>query len=172
MKTKLITLILSILFTHHLAWAESKIAVPHFELLNLTIKLPNQQKAAKIDAKDQQALRDIERFLRESLAKKAQFSVITIPASAKNAADKGFGYLFDCAECAASLGKAHNADYIVIGRLHKPTYLFSYIIIRIFDTRTNKLVKEFRSEIKGNSARNIPSAIDNIVAKLDKILPN
>ncbi len=172
MKTKVITLIVSIFFTHHLAWGASKIAVPDFELLNLTIQLSDQQKIAAINAKDQQKLRDIEHFLRKALDDKAEFSVITISAADKDAADKGIGYLFDCAQCAAELGKSHNADYIVIGRLHKPTYLFSYIIVRIFDTRTNKLVKEFRSEIKGDSSKNIPSAIDNIIAKIDKLSLN
>ena len=154
------------------AIADSKIAVPDFELLNLTLKLSDPKKVAEIDAKDQQNVALIGNYLRQGLANSKGYSVITISEQARDDADKGIGYLFECAECSAELGQAHDADYIVVGRLHKPTYLFSYIIVRIFDTKTHSLVKEFRSEVKGVPEKSIPGAVANLVHKINKHIPH
>tara|TARA_R110000772_G_scaffold24074_1_gene63835 strand:- start:537 stop:1055 length:519 start_codon:yes stop_codon:yes gene_type:complete len=162
--------VLSLLFIINPAWSDTKIAVPDFELLDLTFKLSDPQKVAEINDQEQQKLRDIELFLRKGLNNKERFTVVDIPTEAKNAADKSTGYLFDCAKCAAELGLSHNADYILIGRLHKPTYLFSYLIVRVFDTQEQKLVKEFRSEMKGDPKVAIPGAVGNLVNKIDNTL--
>jgi hypothetical protein len=172
MKKSLSFLLLSLVIFINPASADTKIAVPDFELLNLTMKLSDPQKVAEIDAEDQQKLRDIELFLRKGLSNKEAFTIVDISTEAKNAADKSTGYLFDCAKCAAELGLSYDADYILIGRLHKPTYLFSYLIVRVFDTKENTLVKEFRSEIKGDPKVAIPGAVGNLVNKIDKILPH
>ena len=171
MQISLRLLLLSLLFTVNPVWATS-IAVPNFELLDLTMKMSDPQKAAEIATQEQQKLRDIEGFLRKGLANKEGFTVVEIADDAKETADKSTGYLFDCAKCAAELGLAHNADYIIIGRLHKPTYLFSYLIVRVFDSHDNRLVKEFRSEIKGDPRVAIPGAVGNLVNKIDKTLPH
>ncbi|MDO7596408.1 MAG: DUF3280 domain-containing protein [Pseudomonadota bacterium] len=172
MKVSIKFLLLSLVLITHSALAETKIAVPYFELLDLTMKLSDPQKVAEIDAQEQQNLSNIELFLRQGLSNKEGFTVVEVSSEAKNAADKSTGYLFDCAKCAAELGLSHDADYILIGRLHKPTYLFSYLIVRVFDTKENKLVKEFRSEVKGDPKVAIPGAVGNLVNKIDKILPH
>jgi hypothetical protein len=172
MKLSIKFLLLSLVFITHSALAETKIAVPDFELLDLSMKLSDPQKVAEINAQEQQNLRDIELFLRKGLGNKESFTIVDITTEARNAADKSTGYLFDCAQCAAELGRTHDADYILIGRLHKPTYLFSYLIVRVFDTKENKLVKEFRSEVKGDPKVAIPGAVGNLVNKIDKILPH
>jgi len=152
--------------------AHTTVAVPGFELLDLTMKLSDPQKVAEINAQEQQNLHDIEMFVRKGLSNKDGFIVVDVSTEAKNAADKSKGYLFDCAKCASELGRSHDADYIIIGRLHKPTYLFSYLIVRVFDTSQNKLVKEFRSEVKGDPKVAIPGAVANLINKIDKILPH
>lgn len=172
MKINLKYFLLLLAFFINPVWAETKIAVPDFELLDLTMKLSDPQKVAKIDAQEQQNLRDIELFLRKELKSKNGFTFISVSDEAKDSADKSTGYLFDCAKCSAELGRNHDADYILIGRLHKPTYLFSYLIVRIFDTHENTLVKEFRSEVKGDPKVAIPGAVANLVNKIDKILPH
>lgn len=172
MKINLIKLFLICLLSVNSAWADSKIAIPDFELLDLTMKLSDPQKVAEINAQDQQKLRDIETFLKKGLENKQGFIVIPVSDEARQAADKSTGLLFDCAACSAELGRQHNADYIIIGRLHKPTYLFSYLIVRVFDSHENKLVKEFRSEVKGDPKVAIPGAVANLINKISKTLPH
>ncbi|MCH7510284.1 MAG: DUF2380 domain-containing protein [Proteobacteria bacterium] len=165
-------LLLSLLFVVNPTLADSNIAVPDFELLDLTFKLSDPKKVAEIDAQDQKTVELIETLLRDGITNTASYTLIPISTEARNEADKGVGYLFDCTSCSAELGRNHDADYILIGRLHKPSYLFSYIIVRVIDTQANKLINEFRSEVKGKPSKSIPGAIDNLLIKINETIPD
>lgn len=170
--TTLTFLFLSLFFSISPVWASTSIAVTDFELLNLSLKLTDPKKVAEIDAQDQKNMQMINELLKNGLSNMDGFTVIAISDDARADADKSVGYLFDCASCSAELGRNNNADYIIIGRLHKPTYLFSYLIARIFDSKTNKLVKEYRSEVKGAPNKAIPGAVGNLLHKISKDIPH
>jgi len=171
-KTSLTFLLISLSLVINPVWANSSIAVTDFELLNLTLKLTDPKKVAEIDAQDQKNLAMINELLKSGLSNMDGFTMIKVSDESHNDADKSVGLLFDCASCSAELGRNNNADYILIGRLHKPTYLFSYLIARIFDTKTNKLVKEYRSEVKGTPSKSIPGAVGNLLHKINKDIPH
>ncbi len=164
-------LLLPLLFLATPVLANSTFAVTDFELLNLTLKLSDPQKVAAIDAEDQERIKLMDALIKEGIANTEGFTMIHVSAEDRQKADKGVGFLFDCAKCSSDLGRDYNADYILIGRLHKPTYLFSYIIVRIFDTKTNRLVKEYRTEAKGKPSKSVPGAIDNMLIKIRKDIP-
>jgi len=168
---KLSYLLLSLLFLTNPVWANSNIAVTDFELLNLTLKLSDPKKVAAIDAEDQARIKMMDKFLQEGIARIEGFTMMHVSAEDRSKADASVGYLFDCAQCSADLGRTYNADYILIGRLHKPTYLFSYIIVRVFDVKANRLIKEYRSEAKGKPSKSVPGAIDNLLIKIQKDIP-
>jgi len=170
--TTLTFLFFSLLFMINPVWANTTIAVTDFELLNLTLKLTDPKKVAEIDAQDQQNIHMINELLKNGLSNMDGFTMIAISSDDRADADKAVGYLFDCASCSAELGRKNNADYIIIGRLHKPTYLFSYLIARIFDSKTNKVVKEYRSEVKGSPNKSIPGAVGNLLHKINKDIPH
>jgi len=173
MKNKtLISLFTSLFLVINPVWADSSIAVTDFELLNLTLKLTDPQKVADIDAQDQKNMDMINTLLKNGLSNMDGFTMIAISNETRDDADKSIGYLFDCASCSAELGRNNDADYIIIGRLHKPTYLFSYLIARVFDTKTNKLVKEYRSEVKGTPNKSIPGAVGLLLHKINKDIPH
>lgn len=171
-KITLTSFLLSLFLVISPVWANTTIAVTDFELLNLTLALSDPQKVAEINAQDQQNMAMINDLIQSGLSNMHGFTMIAIADDARDAADKSVGYLFDCASCSAELGRAHQADYIIIGRLHKPTYLFSYLIARVFDTKTNKLVKEYRSEVKGTPSKSIPGAVGNLLHKINKDIPH
>ena len=164
-------LLISLLFASSPTWASS-IAVPDFELLDLTLRLSDPVKVAEINAKEQKKIEMMEILIQEGITDNEGFTFVPVSTEARDKADVSVGYLFDCAKCSADLGREHNADYILIGRLHKPTYLFSYIIIRIFDVENNRLIKEYRSEVKGKPSKSIPGAIDNLMIKINNDIPH
>jgi len=168
----LTSLLLSLFFVISPVTANTTIAITNFELLNLTLKLTDPEKVAEIDAQDQQNMGMINELLKSGLSNMDGFTVIKVLENERADADKSVGLLFDCAPCSAELGRNNNADYIIIGRLHKPTYLFSYLIARIFDAKTNKLVKEYRSEVKGMPSKSIPGAVGNLLHKINKDIPH
>lgn len=165
-------LLLPLLLLVNPAFANSNFAVTDFELLDLTLKLSDPKKVAAINAEDQERIRLIDKLIKEGIASTEGFTMTHVTASDRSEADEAIGYLFDCAKCSADLARKYNADYILIGRLHKPTYLFSYIIVRIFDVKNNSLLKEYRTEAKGKPSKSVPGAINNILIKIRKDIPH
>lgn len=152
------------------AMATTKIGVLDMQLLNLTMRLSDPQKNAEIAAKDMQNVALTECLLREGIEKRDYFTLVEIDSEVQAKANKGVGYLFDRPEAAAELGEQFGADYVVVGRYHKPTYLFSYIILRVVDVKTGKIIEEIKTEVKGRAQETIPTNIGNVLVKFDKLL--
>lgn len=123
------------------AQAATSIAVLDFELKDLTL-LPG-------------AIEEVERtasmgpLLREALAEKDGLQLVTIDATAQSKANAAFGYLFDHPELAAELGEKYGADYVAVGRVHKPSFLFVYLKVHLVDVNAKRLVGDYVVEIKG-----------------------
>ena len=165
-------LLLSLLFVVIPTLADSNIAVPDFELLDLTLKLSDPKKVAENEAQEQKKVELIATLLIYGITNTAGYTLVPISIEASTEADQGIGYLFHCTSCSAELGRNHDADYVLIGRLHKPSYLFSYIIVRVIDTQNNMLIADFRSEVKGKPSKSIPGAVDNLLIKINETIPH
>ncbi len=137
------------------------IAVLEFELKDLTMK-PGVAAEIKRTA-------SIKPLLERELGS-AGYQIINIPISAQKEADSGVGYLFDHPDIVAMLGKKFGADYVLVGRLHKPSFLFAYVmgdLVRVSDAR---LVGKFISESKGPNIDLTIKAVESLTVKIDDIL--
>jgi hypothetical protein len=142
-------------------YASPSIAVLEFELKDLTLK-PGIPAEIKRTASLKPLL--------EAELRSAGYQIINIPLSAQKLADSGVGYLFDHADVVAQLGKNFGADYVLIGRLHKPSFLFAYVmgnLVRVADAR---LVGKFISESKGPNAELTIKVVESLTVKIDSIL--
>ncbi len=99
--------------------AETKIAILEFELKDMTL-------APRIPAEIKRTA-SIKPLL-EAALKTADYTIIDIDLESQKFADSGVGYLFDHDDVAAKLAKGFGADYVLVGRLHKPSFLFSYLM--------------------------------------------
>jgi hypothetical protein len=143
--------------------AAPKIAVLDFELKDLTLApgIPAEiQRTASIKP------------LLEAELRKGGYEIVNIPASAQNQANSGIGYLFDHPDVASELGKQFDADYVLVGRLHKPSFLFAYLMGNMAKVGTGKWVGNFISESKGPNAELTIKAVESLVVKIDKVLDN
>jgi len=122
-------------------WAAPRIAVLDFELKDLTL-LPDSPEEIERTA-------SIRPFLENALSETAEVHIVEIDSAALSTANVGFGYLFEHADVAAELGKQHGADWVVVGRLHKPTHLFAYLMVHLVDAGTGTLAENFIVEVKG-----------------------
>jgi hypothetical protein len=120
--------------------AAHSIAVLEFELNDLTLT-PNSQE-------DRDRTAQLGPMLRDALAARG-VAVVPVTSHAQDAADKGFGYLFEHPDEAAGLARAAGADWVVACRLHKPSFLFSYLKVRLIDARSGEMAGNFTVEIKG-----------------------
>ncbi|MDP1771709.1 MAG: DUF2380 domain-containing protein, partial [Methylobacter sp.] len=100
-------------------FAETNIAILDFELNDVTLapRIPAEiERTASIKA------------MLEGELKRAGYKIIAVDLNAQHEANSGFGYLFDHSDIAAELANKAGADYVLVGRLHKPSYLFAYIM--------------------------------------------
>ena len=143
--------------------AETKIAILEFELKDMTLapRIPAELKrTASI------------KTLLEGELQSADYTIISIDLESQKAADSGVGYLFDHHDVAAKLGQQFGADYVLVGRLHKPSFLFSYLmghLIRVSDAR---LIGNYISEAKGPNIKLTIKTVESLAVKIDRTLDN
>ncbi len=138
-----------------LAWvpiAFASIAVLEFELNDLT--LPENARDTQYHANPPNAAEiartaSLAALLRNTLH--TQHSLDIVPVSPKRYldADKGFGYLFSHPNKAAELGQSVDAEWVAVSRLHKPSFLFAYLITHLVHVPTGQQMPEIIVEIKG-----------------------
>lgn len=102
----------------------------------------------------------------------AGYPLIQPDPQQQNRANEGFGYLVKHPEKAAELGKTLQADYVLVGRVQKPSYLFAYLIVQVIEVKTGKQLAEFSREAKGEATEATRRALLQIAAELSTILPS
>jgi hypothetical protein len=141
--------------------AETRIAVLDFELKDVTLapRIPAEiARTASIRPM-------LENELRES-----GFEVVSIPENAQQQATAGVGYLFDHPDAAAQLGNQYGADYVLVGRLHKPSFLFFYLMAHLVDVKKKALAGEYIYEVKGGEKKLVAQGVEGIAEKITKTL--
>jgi hypothetical protein len=141
--------------------AETRIAVLDFELKDVTLapRIPSEiSRTASIKP------------MLENELKKSGYELVSIPEDAQLQATAGVGYLFDHADVAAQLGDKYGADYVVIGRLHKPSFLFFYLMAHLVDVKKEALAGEYLYEVKGGEKKLVAQGIEGITEKITKTL--
>lgn len=143
--------------------AETRLAVLDFELKDLT---PMPRIPAEIERTA--AIKP----LLEAELKRAGYVIMTIDLKAQKRAENGVGYLFDHHDAAAALAKPFGADYVLVGRLHKPSFLFVYLMGRLIRVSDSRLIGDFVSEVKGSDAKLTLKGVENLTVKIDSALEN
>lgn len=141
--------------------ATPSIAVLEFELKDLTLKpgVPEEiRRTASIKP------------LLEGELRSAGYQVVNIPLPAQKEANSGVGYLFDHPDVAAQLGKKFGADYVLVGRLHKPSFLFAYVMGNLVQVSDSSLVGRFISESKGPNAELTIKVVESLTVSIDGVL--
>ena len=157
----LVGLLISLLTS--MSHAAPRIAILDFELKDLTLApgIPSEiERTASIKP------------LLENELRSAGYQIVNIPLAAQLAANSGVGYLFDHADAAAELGKNRGADYVLVGRLHKPSFLFAYLMANLVRVGDNHWMARFVTESKGPNAELVIKAVESLTDKIDSKLEN
>lgn len=155
-----VALLLPALDSNGLVYARDSIAVLEFELYNLTPIADTPE--------DRMRLATLRGMVEQGLRDNADIDIdiVAIDPATVAEANAGFGYLFEHADVAAELGLAHGATWVLVSRLHKPSFLFSYLMARLVDTRTRSVAEDLVVEIKGQQQVVTRKGIERLVQKL------
>ncbi|NOS75242.1 MAG: DUF2380 domain-containing protein [Methyloglobulus sp.] len=151
-----IALLLSLFATNLMA--QPRIAVLDFELRDLTLKPGVPQEIERTAS--------VKPMLEEEL-QKSGYEIVTIPLDAQIQATSGVGYLFDHHDIAAQLAQKYDADYVIVGRLHKPSFLFVYLMAHLVDVKQQRLVADYLSEVKGGEKKLTRKGVESLVVKVN-----
>jgi Protein of unknown function (DUF2380) len=138
--------------------AQPRIAVLDFELKDLTLKPGIAQEVDRTAS--------VKPMLEDEL-KKSGYEIVTIPLAAQAQATAGFGYLFDHHDVAAQLAQQYDADYVIVGRLHKPSFLFVYLMAHLVDVKQQRLIADYLSEVKGGEKKLTRKGVESLVVKVN-----
>ncbi|RKT47130.1 DUF2380 domain-containing protein [Thiocapsa rosea] len=142
--------------------ADTTIAVLDFELNDLT--------GLDGGAQERERTASVRPLLERALAETRRYRPIAIEAARVEEANAGFGYLFDHPEAAAELGRAQGADFILVGRLHKPSFLFAYLMANLIDAGTGKVRENLIVEIKGQTVSVTARGAARLAERIDAAL--
>ncbi|MGZ5015650.1 MAG: DUF2380 domain-containing protein [Methylobacter sp.] len=156
---KLVSLIFAVYlaFSHPLN-AAPRIAVLDFELSDITA-LPNTPDELIRTA-------SMKPLLDQAISKLGDYEIIQINANEQKAANAGAGYLFNYNEDAAKLGRQFGADWVVVGRHSKGSFLYSYVMAHLINVKTESLAGNYSVELKGTHRKVTERGIDALAKKL------
>ena len=143
--------------------AETSIAILDFELSDVTLApgIPAEiARTASIKA------------MLEGELKGAGYKIVAVDLAAQREANGGFGYLFNHNDVAAELANKAGADYVLVGRLHKPSFLFAYLMGHLIKTHDGGLQENYVVETKGGDKKLTLKAVETLASKIDKNLDN
>ena len=123
------------------ATAGASVAVLDFELKDLTL-----QPGTAVELERTAAIAPL---LAEVLSEKYGYRIVSLDPATQANANVGFGYLFDHHNVAAGLGRDVGARWVVVGRVHKASFLFVYFLAHVVDAQSGKLVGDVAVEVKG-----------------------
>jgi hypothetical protein len=140
------------------AWAETGVAVLDFELRDQTLTPRSPQDLARTAA--------LKGGLERELRRRGDYRITPVALEAQARAAPGVGYLSDHAESAAALVDPAATDFVVVGVLIKPTYLFSYLRATLVRARDRAVVDDVYVEIKGQPDKVTPRALATLAERL------
>ena len=134
-------------------------AILNFELKDLTLVPGTEAELARTAS--------IAPLLRNELGEKFGYQIISIAADVQEEADLAVGYLFDHADVAADLCRQHGADWITVGRLHKPSFLFAYLKTHLINCNTKKPAGNYTLEVKGDAKKLTQKGVAKLAIKIN-----
>jgi hypothetical protein len=162
--TMFMVLVAMLLLAGRTAQAAERIAVLDFELNDLTF-LPYIPEERRRTA-------SFRPLLEQALKRTGNYEMVRVDAEDQAAADAGLGYLFRFPELAAGLGEQAGADWVVVCRHSKPSFMFSYLIANLVDVKNRALAADYAIELKGShdkvSQRSIEALAKEIHDSLSK----
>lgn len=144
------------------AGADTRIAVLEFHLKDVTLTTHTPQELERTAS--------IKPLLQSALEKEGGYEVVPVNMDVQTDYDPGFGYLFNHHDVAADLGEKYGAEYVVVGRVHKPSALFAYLMAHLVDVKKRTLVGDYIVEVKGPQKKITEKGVATLAKKIHRTI--
>ncbi|MBB5202195.1 DUF2380 domain-containing protein [Glaciimonas immobilis] len=159
----LIVMLLGPLPAFNASAADMSIAVLDFELNDLTLNLT----ANPVNPDEVERTSQIKSLLQQALLARGGYKIVEVAPKSQDQANGAFGYIYDHHDVAADLGRSVGADWIVVGRVHKGSFLFVYLKAQLINTKTKQVVGLYSVEVKGQQKKLTPKGVDHLAEQIN-----
>ena len=145
-------------------WANNKIAVLDFELNDMTY-LPNTPAELERTA-------SFKPLLEQKLQAIGHYDIVNIDAQAQKRANAGVEYLLQHDDSSADLGQRFNADWIIVAKHRKPSFLYSHLIVHVIHVKDHQLFGNLMIELKGTDKKVTEKSIGLLAERIQTLINN
>ena len=138
--------------------ADTRIAVFEFALKDMTLISRTAQELERTAS--------IKPLLQSALEEGGHYQMVQVDMDAQMKADSGVGYLFNHHDVAADLGEKFGAQYVVVGQIHKPSFLFVYLMAHLVEVKSKRLIGDYIVEIKGPQRKITAKGVETLANKI------
>ena len=138
------------------------VAILDFELLDLTL-LPDGADELKRTA-------SLKPLLEQDMKQLGDYELLPVDPRLVSKADAGVGYLFDHHDAVAELGRKLGAEWMLVGRLHKPSFLFAYLMVHLIEVDSGRLAGDFIVEVKGRPDVTTHKGVERLSEKIHRVI--
>lgn len=142
--------------------ADTRVAVLEFDLKDVTLTAHDPQELERTAS--------IKPLLQGALEKQGEYEMVLVNKNAQTEYDPGFGYLFNHHDVAADLGEKYGAEYVVVGRVHKPSALFAYLMAHLVDVKTKSLIGDYIVEVKGPQIKITEKGVETLAKQIHETI--
>ena len=156
------TLIVMLVAFMYASLSQANVMVLDFELKDLTIYEDNLQELERT--------KKFKPLLEQALVDVAKRSIVNFEIADQLEADIGKGYLYDHHDLVAALGQENGAKWVVVGRVHKPSYLFSYLKVLLIDVSSARMVADLTVELKGQQDKFLKKSVKRLALQINEAI--
>ncbi len=157
----LLLLVVSSILCTTVSATQQSIMVLHFELNDLTSQQP--------DSIESERTTTIKPMLEQALQIDSR-QVIEFDPVLQQRVDHGHGYLYDHISVAAKLGREVNARWVIVGRVHKPSYLFLYLKVHLINVVNSRLAADLAVEVKGSADNLLKHGVERLAEQIGEAI--
>lgn len=141
--------------------AKPNIAVLTFQLDDMT-QLPNTPAELTRTASFKPLL--------EQQLKNMGYDIIQIDATAEQRANAGVEYLLQHDDSSADLGQQFGADWIIVAKHRKPSFLYSHLMVHVIPVKKRHALPPLLVELKGNNQKVTEKSIHFLAEKIQTLI--
>ena len=151
-----------LLFFNGNVYAAPRIAILDFELNDLTL-LPNTPAELTRTA-------SIKPLLEQALKATGDVEIIAVNAQEQKTANAGVEYLFEHNDSSADLGRQFGADWIVVGKHRKPSFLYSHLMVHVINVKTGQIAGNLMVELKGTHEKVTKKSVNSLAKQIYELV--
>ncbi|MFI3220723.1 MAG: DUF2380 domain-containing protein [Methylococcales bacterium] len=156
------TFLLLSLFFSSSVFASQRIAVLDFELNDLT-ELPNIPAELVRTA-------SFKPLLEKDLQQIGDYEIVSISPEAQKNANAGVEYLLQHDDSSADLGQKFGADWIIVTKHRKPSFLYSHLIVNVIDVKKRQRIGNLMVELKGSAEKVSQKSVHSLAEKIHTLI--